>query len=80
MVYDDAHGTDLVATLKTYLRCGYNKAGTALATHLSRPTLYQRLHTIEHVLGIDLEDNESRLAVHIAALADDVIRGSSVNP
>ena len=26
-------------------------------------------------LGIDLEDNESRLAVHVAALADDVIRG-----
>ncbi len=75
MVYDDKHGTDLVATLKTYLRCGYNKAGTALASHLSRPTLYQRLHQIEHVLGIDLEDNESRLAVHIAALADDVIRG-----
>jgi purine catabolism regulator len=75
LVYDDAHGTDLVGTLKTFLRCGYNKAGTAAAAHLSRPTLYQRLHQIEHVLGIDLEDNESRLAVHVAALADDVVRG-----
>lgn len=74
-VYDDTHGTDLVGTLKTYLRCGYSKAGAAAAAHLSRPTLYQRLHQIEHVLGIDLEDNESRLAVHVAALADDVIRG-----
>jgi purine catabolism regulator len=72
-VYDDVHGTDLVGTLKTFLRCGYNKAGAAAAAHLSRPTLYQRLHQIEHVLGIDLEDNESRLALHVAALADDIV-------
>ena len=75
LAYDDAHGSDLVGTLKTYLRCGYNKAGAAAAAHLSRPTLYQRLHQIERVLGIDLEDNASRLAVHVAALADDIIHG-----
>lgn len=39
--------------------------------------VYDDTHGTEHVLAIDLEDNESRLTVHIAALADDVIRGSS---
>jgi DNA-binding PucR family transcriptional regulator len=31
--------------------------------------MYERLHQIEDVLGIDLEPAESRLSLHVALLA-----------
>jgi purine catabolism regulator len=67
--YDAAHGTRLAADLATYLEAGGNKAAAAARAHLARPTFYQRLQLIEHVLGVSLDSPESRASLHVALLA-----------
>ena len=68
------HGTDLVALLRAYLGQGRNKSAAADAAHLSRPAFYERLHRIERVLGVDLDDVESCLSLHVALVALDAVR------
>ncbi len=53
LVHDDAAGTQLVAALAAYLAAGGNKAEAAKRAHLARPTMYERLHQIEDVLGVE---------------------------
>lgn len=61
---------DLLATLAAYCdNCG-RKADTAAQLRIKRQTLYHRLHRIEEALGADLDDGETRLAVHLALRAD----------
>ena len=67
--YDTAHGTGLVGDLTAYLEAGGNKARAAARAHLARPTFYQRLRLIEHILGVSLADPESRASLHVALLA-----------
>jgi purine catabolism regulator len=69
LAYDAAHGTRLATDLATYLESGGNKAAAAARAHLARPTFYQRLQLIEHVLGISLDSPESRTSLHVALLA-----------
>jgi purine catabolism regulator len=49
--------------------CG-RKADTAAQLRIKRQTLYHRLHRIEEALGADLDDGETRLALHLALRAD----------
>jgi PucR family transcriptional regulator, purine catabolism regulatory protein len=67
--YDAQHGTALIADLAAYLEAGGNKALAAARAHLARPTFYQRLRLIERVLGVSLDDPESRASLHVALLA-----------
>jgi PucR family transcriptional regulator, purine catabolism regulatory protein len=67
--YDASHGTALVGDLACYLEAGGNKAVAAGRAHLARPTFYQRLRLIEHVLGASLDSAESRASLHVALLA-----------
>jgi purine catabolism regulator len=67
--YDAEHGTALIADLAAYLEAGGNKALAAARAHLARPTFYQRLRLIERVLGVSLDDPESRASLHVAFLA-----------
>jgi purine catabolism regulator len=69
LAYDTAHSTDLVHSLAIYLECGGNKASAAQQAHLARPTFYQRLRLVEHILGVDLSAAESRTSLHVALLA-----------
>jgi PucR family transcriptional regulator, purine catabolism regulatory protein len=69
LAYDAAHGTRLTRDLMTYLEAGGNKAAAAGRAHLARPTFYQRLQLIEHVLGVTLDSPESRVSLHVALLA-----------
>ena len=69
LAYDAAHGTRLAADLATYLEAGGNKAAAAARAHLARPTFYQRLQLIEHVLGVSLDSAESRASLQVALLA-----------
>ncbi|WP_308401272.1 PucR family transcriptional regulator ligand-binding domain-containing protein [Streptomyces sp. AC512_CC834] len=73
--HDARHGTDLVATLRGYLDAAGNKTVAARWAGLSRETLYQRLRTIERLLGRDLESGEQRTEVHVALQALDALRG-----
>jgi purine catabolism regulator len=69
LAYDAAHGTRLAGDLAAYLDAGGNKAVAAARAHLARPTFYQRLHLIEHVLGVSLDSAQSRASLHVALLA-----------
>jgi PucR family transcriptional regulator, purine catabolism regulatory protein len=62
-------GTGLIDVLAAYLAAGGNKAEAAKASHLARPTFYERLRRIERVLGTDLGSPESRTSLHVALLA-----------
>ncbi len=74
LAYDAQHRTDLVGLLRTYLEQGRNKSSAADAAHLSRPAFYERLHRIERVLGVDLDEVESCLSLHVALVALDAVR------
>ena len=67
-------GSELAGVLRTYLEVGRNKSAAADAAHLSRPSLYERLERIEAVLGVDLDDVETCLSLHVALLALDALR------
>ncbi|MFF4918731.1 PucR family transcriptional regulator ligand-binding domain-containing protein [Streptomyces tendae] len=72
--HDARHGTDLVATLRGYLEAAGNKTVAARSAGLSRETVYQRLRTIERLLGGDLESGEQRTELHVALHAVDALR------
>jgi PucR family transcriptional regulator, purine catabolism regulatory protein len=59
----------LIDALAAYLTAGGNKAEAAKASHLARPTFYERLRRIERILGTDLSSAESRTSLHVALLA-----------
>ena len=61
----DAAALDL---LELYLRHGGNKSALARTGYLSRPALYARLAKLEDLLGVSLDDAESRTALHVALL------------
>jgi PucR family transcriptional regulator, purine catabolism regulatory protein len=74
LAHDAERGTDMVRTLTVYLEHGRNKSAAADAAHLSRPSFYDRLHRVERVLGVDLDQVESCLSLHVALLALEAVR------
>lgn len=72
--HDARHGTGLLTTLGHYLDAAGNKTTAARRGGLSRETLYQRLRTIERLLGQDLESGERRTELHVALTALRVLR------
>lgn len=73
--HDARHGTHLLTTLRGYLDAAGNKTVTARSGGLSRETVYQRLRTIERLLGHDLESGVRRTELHVALQALDLLRG-----
>jgi purine catabolism regulator len=59
----------LLPTLETYLAHAGRKAETARELHLNRQTLYNRLARIAELLGTDLDDPQSVLALSLALRA-----------
>ncbi|WP_431680730.1 PucR family transcriptional regulator [Kitasatospora sp. KL5] len=74
LAYDAEHNGQLVRMLRIYLEQGRNKSAAADAAHLSRPSFYDRLHKVERILGVDLDQVESCLSLHVALLALDAVR------
>ena len=62
------HGDDTYDVLRKFLEFGGNKSELAKHLHMSRPTLYAKLAMIEGLLGVDLDDAESRTSLHTAVL------------
>jgi purine catabolism regulator len=65
---DDERHDDLVRTLEAYLQSHGSLNAAARALFLHRNTVRQRLRRIAHLTGADLNDAESRLALHLAVL------------
>lgn len=64
--YDHRQGTDLMYTLEVYFSQLGNLSRTAEVMHLHRNTLIYRLERIGAILGVDLEDAETRLRLQLA--------------
>jgi purine catabolism regulator len=69
--HDDRNGGDLLPALRAYLTAAGNKSGAAKLAGMSRQAFYQRLHTIERLLGCDLESGLQRTSLHVAVLVMD---------
>jgi purine catabolism regulator len=74
--HDARNHTELVAALQVYLAHGRNKSAAADAAHLSRQAFYQRLTTIEKVLGVDLDSAEACTSLHAAVMAYEALRAA----
>lgn len=67
--HDDRSKPPLLSTLETYLAHAGRKAETARELHLNRQTLYNRLARITELLGTDLDDPQTVLALSLALRA-----------
>jgi purine catabolism regulator len=73
--HDKDRSAMLTATLETFLECGGNKTETARKLHLERQSLYHRLARIESLIGASLDDEDTRLGLHLAIRARRLIPG-----
>ncbi|MFJ9798606.1 PucR family transcriptional regulator [Streptomyces sp. NPDC101145] len=69
LAHDAASRAPLLPTLETYLAHAGRKAETARELHLNRQTLYNRLARITELLGADLDDPRTVLALSLALRA-----------
>ncbi|MET9648151.1 PucR family transcriptional regulator [Streptomyces syringium] len=69
LAHDRAARPPLLPTLEAYLAHAGRKAETARELHLNRQTLYDRLARIARLLGTDLEDPQTALALSLALQA-----------
>ncbi|MFI6854920.1 PucR family transcriptional regulator [Streptomyces sp. NPDC050416] len=67
--HDRRSRPSLLPTLSTYLAHAGRKAETARELHLNRQTLYNRLARIGELLGTDLDDPQTVLALSLALRA-----------
>ncbi|MFF8732824.1 PucR family transcriptional regulator [Streptomyces sp. NPDC015171] len=67
--HDHRSRPPLLPTLETYLAHAGRKAETARELHLNRQTLYNRLARIAELLGTDLDDPQTVLALSLALRA-----------
>jgi PucR family transcriptional regulator, purine catabolism regulatory protein len=67
--HDEQHRSELVRTLETYYQAGGKKATAARRLHVERQSIYKRLARIERILGVDLSDVETQLALQLALRA-----------
>ncbi|HXE45837.1 MAG TPA: helix-turn-helix domain-containing protein [Conexibacter sp.] len=71
-------GADLVHTLRTLVRCGFDRAETSRALHVHRNTLGYRIHRIEQLAGLDLNQPRDATCVYLALTAEAAV--SAVEP
>jgi purine catabolism regulator len=77
LAYDAQHGGELVRTLEVFLRCNGNHVRAAQELVLHRNTLLYRLGRVREILGCDLEQAETRLALQVALRTRGAITNSS---
>jgi sugar diacid utilization regulator len=75
--YDAKHHYDLVPTLWQYYECGGNYDATARALLIHRSTLRYRLRRIRELTGHDLGAVDTRLNLHLATRAWQILHGSN---
>ncbi|MFI6935211.1 PucR family transcriptional regulator [Streptomyces sp. NPDC050287] len=74
--HDHRSKPPLLPTLETYLAHAGRKAETARELHLNRQTLYNRLARIGELLGTDLDDPQTVLALSLALRARRLVPAS----
>ena len=64
---------DLLDAVRALVRHPCSKSDAAASLHMSRPAFYDRLAKIERLLGVDLDDPDVRVSLHVAIVADEVL-------
>lgn len=63
-------GADLVHTLHTLVRCGFDRARTSRTLHVHRNTLGYRIQRIEQLTGLDLARPRDAACMYLALAAE----------
>ena len=66
------HGGGLLDAVRALLRHPAGKSEAAASLHISRPVFYDRLAKAERLLGVDLDDPDIRVSLHVALVADEL--------
>jgi DNA-binding PucR family transcriptional regulator len=64
--YDDRRGTELIATMESYLRHSSSLQAVAQALHVHSNTAYQRLQRVSSLLGADWQAADRLVEVQLA--------------
>ena len=64
--YDEAHGSELLKTLKAFMESRYNATLAAQSLFVARSTLINRLERIAELTEIDLDDFDERIYLGIS--------------
>ncbi len=73
--HDTRWSTGLLDAVRALVRHPCSKSDAAASLHMSRPAFYDRLAKIERLLGVDLDDADIRVSLHVAVVADEVLAG-----
>jgi purine catabolism regulator len=71
--HDSRNGGELLQTLEAYFQYHGSPSKMAEGMHLHRNTLLYRLRRIQDITNLDLEDAETRLALHMALRIGEVL-------
>jgi PucR family transcriptional regulator, purine catabolism regulatory protein len=71
---DPESRTDLMPALRALVTHPGSKTEAAASLHLSRAAFYDRLAKIQSILGVNLDDPDVRVSLHVALVADDLSR------
>jgi purine catabolism regulator len=74
--HDAAARTGLLDTVRALVRHPGSKSDAAAELHVSRSAFYDRLARVEQLLGVDLDDPDILVSLHVAVLADEVAGGA----
>jgi PucR family transcriptional regulator, purine catabolism regulatory protein len=74
LAHETRHGDGLLDLLRDYVAAGGRMTRLAQRTHRSRPATYKKVARLGRVLGCDLSDPASLMAVGVALLAYDQSR------
>ncbi|GAB2662631.1 PucR family transcriptional regulator ligand-binding domain-containing protein [Gordonia jinhuaensis] len=74
--HDVQMNSELVPTLRAYLRSPGNRSTAANELRIARSVLYQRIATIEQLIHAKLDDGETQAALQAALLAHDANKQS----
>jgi purine catabolism regulator len=71
--HDAQWQTRLLETVRALVRHPGSKSDAAAELHMSRSAFYARLAKVEQVLGVDLDDPDIFVSLHVAVLAAEVL-------
>ena len=70
--YDKAHGTELIATLDCYFRCGQNLRLTADKLYIHKNSVIYRIKKIESLLNATLADSQTAFDLQLCLVLRNV--------
>ncbi|KHL18795.1 purine catabolism regulator [Mumia flava] len=71
LVHEATHDDGMLELLRQYLAVNGSKTELARVSHRSRPALYKKLDQLERILGVCLDDADTRLSLGVALMARD---------